>query len=31
MLLAIMACGIQAWSYRFTDNYTIESTFKINA
>ncbi|MBP5393099.1 MAG: hypothetical protein J6Y59_04700 [Bacteroidaceae bacterium] len=31
MLLAIMACGIQAWSYRFTDNYTIESKFKINA
>ena len=31
MLLAIMACGIQAWSYRITDNYTIESKFKINA
>ena len=31
MLLAIMACGIRAWSYRFTDNYTIESKFKINA
>ena len=31
MLLAIVACGIQAWSYRFTDNYTIESKFKINA
>ena len=31
MLLAIMACSIQAWSYRFTDNYTIESKFKINA
>ncbi|MBQ5936299.1 MAG: hypothetical protein IJL50_00465 [Bacteroidaceae bacterium] len=31
MLLAVMACGIQAWSYRFTDNYTIESKFKINA
>ena len=31
MLLAVLACGIQAWSYRFTDNYTIESKFKINA
>ena len=31
MLLAIMACSIQAWSYRFTDNYTIEVKFKINA
>lgn len=31
MLLAIMAFGIQAWSYRITDNYTIESKFKINA
>ena len=31
MLLAVMACGIQAWSYRITDNYTIESKFKINA
>ncbi|MBO7118767.1 MAG: hypothetical protein J6W03_00415 [Bacteroidaceae bacterium] len=31
MLLAIMACGIQAWSYRITDNYTIEVKFKINA
>ena len=31
MLLAVMACGIQAWSYRFTDNYTIETKFKINA
>ena len=30
MLLAIMACSIQAWSYRFTDNYTIEVKFKIN-
>ncbi len=30
MLLAIMACSIQAWSYRITDNYTIESKFKIN-
>ncbi len=26
-----MVCGIQAWSYRITDNYTIESKFKINA
>ena len=31
MLLAIMACSIQAWSYRITDNYTIETKFKINA
>ncbi len=31
MLLAVMACGIQAWSYRFTDNYTIKTKFKINA
>lgn len=31
MLLAFMVCGIQAWSYRITDNYTIESKFKINA
>ncbi len=31
MLLAIMACSIQAWSYRITDNYTIEVKFKINA
>ena len=31
MLLAVMACGIQAWSYRFTDHYTIETKFKINA
>ena len=31
MLLAFMVCGIQAWSYRITDNYTIESEFKINA
>ena len=30
MLLAIIACSIQAWSYRITDNYTIESKFKIN-
>ena len=31
MLLAFMVCGIQSWSYRITDNYTIESKFKINA
>ena len=31
MLLALMVCGIQAWSYRITDNYTIEVKFKINA
>ena len=31
MLLAVMAFSIQAWSYRFTDNYTIETKFKINA
>ena len=31
MLLVFMVCGIQAWSYRITDNYTIESKFKINA
>jgi len=31
MLLAFMVCSIQAWSYRITDNYTIESKFKINA
>ena len=31
MLFAIVACSIQAWSYRITDNYTIESKFKINA
>ena len=31
MLLAFMVCGIHAWSYRITDNYTIESKFKINA
>ncbi len=31
MLLAVMAMGIQAWSYRITDNYTIETKFKINA
>ena len=31
VLLAVMAFSIQAWSYRFTDNYTIETKFKINA
>lgn len=31
MLLALILCSIQAWSYRITDNYTIESKFKINA
>ena len=30
MLLVVMT-GIQAWSYRITDNYTIEVKFKINA
>ncbi|MBP3712397.1 MAG: hypothetical protein J6I86_08020 [Bacteroidaceae bacterium] len=30
MLLAMMVGSIQAWSYRITDNYTIESKFKIN-
>lgn len=31
MLLAMMVSSIQAWSYRITDNYTIETKFKINA
>jgi len=31
MLLVVLVCSIQAWSYRITDNYTIESKFKINA
>ena len=31
MLLAIMVGGIQVWSYDFTNNYTIETKFKINA
>lgn len=30
MLLVAMACSMNAWSYRFTDNYTIEVKFKIN-
>ena len=31
MLLVALACSMNAWSYRFTDNYTIEVKFKINA
>jgi hypothetical protein len=31
MLLVVLVSSIQAWSYRITDNYTIESKFKINA
>ena len=31
MLLALILCSMEAWSYRITDNYTIESKFKINA
>ena len=31
LLLATIAFSIQAWSYRITDNYTIEAKFKINA
>ena len=31
VLLAVVTCSIQAWSYRITDNYTIETKFKINA
>jgi len=31
MLLALAFCSMNAWSYRITDNYTIESKFKINA
>lgn len=31
VLLALMVGSIQAWSYRITDNYTIETKFKINA
>ena len=31
LLLATIAFSIQAWSYRITDNYTIEVKFKINA
>ena len=30
MLLVVLVSSIQAWSYRITDNYTIESKFKIN-
>ncbi len=31
MLLALILCSMEVWSYRITDNYTIESKFKINA
>lgn len=31
MLCAVVLCSMQAWGYRITDNYTIESKFKINA
>ena len=31
MLLTMMVCSAHVWSYRITDNYTIESKFKINA
>ena len=31
LLLALIVCSMNAWSYRITDNYTIESKFKINA
>ena len=31
MLLIALVCSMNAWSYRFTDNYTIEVKFKINA
>ena len=31
MLLALILYSMEAWSYRITDNYTIESKFKINA
>ena len=30
LLLVVLACSMNAWSYRFTDNYTIEAKFKIN-
>lgn len=30
LLLALMS-GLQMWGYRITDNYTIETKFKINA
>ncbi len=31
VLLTVLMCSMEAWSYRITDNYTIESKFKINA
>lgn len=31
VLLALVAFSMNAWSYRVTDNYTIESKFRINA
>ena len=31
MLLVALTCSMNAWSYRITDNYTIEVKFKINA
>ena len=31
MLLTMMVCSAHVWSYRITDNYTIETKFKINA
>lgn len=31
MLLTMVVCSVHVWSYRITDNYTIESKFKINA
>ena len=31
LLLALIVCSMNAWSYRITDNYTIETKFKINA
>ena len=31
VLLAVLLCSMNAWSYTFTNNYTIEAKFKINA
>ncbi len=31
LLLAFIACSMNVWSYRITDNYTIETKFRINA
>ena len=31
LLLALIVCSMNAWSYRITDNYTIETKFKINS